>query len=155
MKVKKSPHQLKLLPYICRVKEFNKASFWTILLTVFIDMLGVGIIIPVIPSLFFGVDSGFFGPEVTETSKSIWYGFLLACFPAMQFIGAPLLGALSDRTWQKANIVYFLSWCLCRLFVIWSSNRMAKSRAFIFQSFIAWIGLWKYSNYVFGDFRYQ
>jgi DHA1 family tetracycline resistance protein-like MFS transporter len=83
------------------VKKFDKASFWTILLTVFIDMLGVGIIIPVIPSIFFGADSGFFGPEVTEASKSIWYGVLLACFPAMQFIGSPLLGALSDRHGRK------------------------------------------------------
>jgi MFS transporter, DHA1 family, tetracycline resistance protein len=64
-------------------------------------MLGVGIIIPVIPALFFGEDSGFFGAEVTEASRSIWYGFLLACFPLMQFIGSPLLGALSDRHGRK------------------------------------------------------
>jgi MFS transporter, DHA1 family, tetracycline resistance protein len=83
------------------VKKFSKSSFWTILLAIFIDMLGVGIIIPVIPSLFFGADSGFFGAEVTEASRSIWYGFLLAFFPAMQFIGSPLLGALSDRHGRK------------------------------------------------------
>ncbi len=60
-------------------------------------MLGVGIIIPVIPAIFFGDDSGFFGAEVPQSSRAIWYGFLLASFPAMQFFGAPVLGALSDR----------------------------------------------------------
>lgn len=74
-----------------------KASLLTIFITVFIDMLGVGIIIPVIPVLFFEDASGLFGPEVSEATRSILYGFLIASYPVLQFFGAPLLGALSDR----------------------------------------------------------
>lgn len=74
-----------------------KAPLATIFLTVFIDMLGISIIIPVIPALFFDPDASFFAPSVSEDTRSVLYGFLIACYPIMQFFGAPLLGALSDR----------------------------------------------------------
>ena len=74
-----------------------KAPLLTIFLTVFIDMLGISIVIPVIPALFFNVDAGFFDPSMSQDTRSILYGFLIACYPIMQFFGAPLLGSLSDR----------------------------------------------------------
>jgi len=64
-------------------------------------MLGIGIIIPVIPALFFEQDAMFFSEAVTYESRSIIYGFLLAAYPIMQFFGAPILGALSDRHGRK------------------------------------------------------
>ena len=73
----------------------------TILLTVLIDMIGVGIIIPVIPALFFEANSSFFPESFDMDSRSIVYGLLLSCFPIMQFFGAPMLGALSDRHGRK------------------------------------------------------
>ncbi|MCB0704919.1 MAG: MFS transporter [Saprospiraceae bacterium] len=75
-----------------------------IFVTVFIDMLGVGIIIPVIPALFFEPGSGFFDGNIEKASISIIYGFLLASYPIMQFFGAPLLGALSDQHGRKPLI---------------------------------------------------
>ncbi|MFQ5448737.1 MAG: MFS transporter, partial [Saprospiraceae bacterium] len=72
-----------------------------IFFTVFLDMLGVGIIIPVIPTLFFDADSSFFAMEVSRDFRSIMYGLLIASFPFMQFFGAPLLGSLSDRFGRK------------------------------------------------------
>ena len=72
-----------------------------IFLTVFVDMLGVGIIIPVMPQLFFGDDSTFFGATVSKEHRSIMFGYLLASYPFMQFFGAPILGALSDRFGRK------------------------------------------------------
>jgi DHA1 family tetracycline resistance protein-like MFS transporter len=64
-------------------------------------MLGVGIIIPVIPAIFFNADSSFFDPGVSNGTRSILYGFLLACYPMLQFFGAPILGSLSDRYGRK------------------------------------------------------
>lgn len=75
-----------------------------IFITVFLDMLGVGIIIPVIPALFFESTSTFFAPEVSYDERSIMLGLLLASFPFMQFFGAPLLGTLSDRYGRKPLI---------------------------------------------------
>ncbi len=79
----------------------QRSPLITIFLTIFIDMLGVGIIIPVIPALFFEPSSSIFGPEVTNTQRSVLYGLLIASFPFMQFFGAPVLGALSDRYGRK------------------------------------------------------
>ncbi|MEL6863311.1 MAG: MFS transporter [Bacteroidota bacterium] len=79
----------------------NTAILLTIFVTVFIDMLGISIVIPVIPTLFFEADSQFFDLSVSMERRSILYGVLVACFPLMQFFGAPILGALSDRYGRK------------------------------------------------------
>jgi len=72
-----------------------------IFLTVFIDMLGVGIIIPVLPALFFAEETTILGPTYDEAARSLYYGLMLAAFPLMQFFGAPMLGSLSDRYGRK------------------------------------------------------
>lgn len=75
----------------------QRASLLTIFITVFIDLLGIGIIIPVIPALFFEPSSDFFSTDISELRRSVLYGLLLGIYPFMQFFGAPMLGALSDR----------------------------------------------------------
>ena len=72
-----------------------------IFITVFLDMLGVTIVIPVIPALFFEADSLFFDVSFTMDDRSILYGLLVAAYPIMQFFGAPILGTLSDRYGRK------------------------------------------------------
>jgi MFS transporter, DHA1 family, tetracycline resistance protein len=68
----------------------KKPSIPFILITVLIDMIGVGLIIPVLPSLV--------GHFTTSTeSNAYWYGALVFTFGFTQFLCAPLLGALSDR----------------------------------------------------------
>lgn len=79
----------------------KKSPLFVILLTVFIDMLGITIIIPVIPALFFEGNSTFFDLSVSEDTRSLLYGLLIACYPLMQFFGAPILGSLSDRYGRK------------------------------------------------------
>lgn len=86
----------------------QKASLLTIFITVFIDMLGVGIIIPVIPALFFEESTAILGPEYTEMQKSVLYGLLIASYPILQFFGAPMLGALSDRYGRKPMLTMSL-----------------------------------------------
>lgn len=63
-------------------------------------MLGVGIIIPVLPSVFYA-DGAAFGIGSSESSIALYYGLLLACYPAMQLFGAPILGTLSDKYGRK------------------------------------------------------
>ncbi len=71
-------------------------------------MLGIGIIIPVIPALFFDSGTGFFAETLSYEDRSVIYGFLLASFPIMQFFGAPILGALSDRHGRKPLLMISL-----------------------------------------------
>ena len=79
-----------------------------IFLTVFLDMLGISIIIPVIPALFFDPATSFFDTGIDAETRSILYGFLVAAFPFMQFFGAPVLGALSDRHGRRPILLISL-----------------------------------------------
>ena len=52
---------------------------------------------------------GFFGDDVTRETRSILYGLLVAAYPFMQFFGAPILGALSDRYGRKPVLLISLA----------------------------------------------
>ena len=60
-----------------------------IMLVVLIDMLSIGIIVPVLPSLV-----GQFTSNPTE--QTYWYGVVAFAFAATSFVFSPVLGALSD-----------------------------------------------------------
>jgi DHA1 family tetracycline resistance protein-like MFS transporter len=61
-----------------------------IMVTMLIDVIGIGVIIPVLPLL---VGEFTLGRE----AQAYWYGAILVTFGTTQFLCAPLLGALSDR----------------------------------------------------------
>ena len=61
-----------------------------ILITVLIDVMGIGLLLPVIPVLV-----GEF--TTTREAQTYWYGALMVTFGLSQFLCSPLLGALSDR----------------------------------------------------------
>ncbi len=73
-----------------------------ILITVFIDMLGIGIIIPIIPELI----KEFAGGSTALAGR--WFGILAATYAVTQFVFAPLLGALSDRVGRRPVILISL-----------------------------------------------
>lgn len=68
----------------------SRARIAFIFVTVLMDMIGVGLIMPVLPSLV-----GQFTSSVE--AQAYWYGALTFTFGFTQFLCAPLLGALSDR----------------------------------------------------------
>jgi len=68
----------------------KRSPLYLIWLTVFIDMVGFGIIIPVLP--FFAV---------RHHATPVELGILLASYSLMQFVFAPVLGTLSDRVGRK------------------------------------------------------
>jgi DHA1 family tetracycline resistance protein-like MFS transporter len=62
-----------------------------ILLTVMIDAMGIGLIIPVMPDLIQEVGGG------TLAEAAIWGGIMATTFAVMQFLFGPVMGGLSDR----------------------------------------------------------
>jgi len=81
----------------------KKASMSTILFTVFLDLLGFGILIPVIPLLLADSTSKYYllPPGVPLATGYFLLGLLLTAYPLAQFFSAPILGQLSDRYGRK------------------------------------------------------
>ena len=79
----------------------HRAGLPFILITLFIDSLGIGLIIPVLPSLL---------GEFTSSPKEVAYysGFLLSLYQGMQFFFAPVLGALSDHYGRRRVLIVSL-----------------------------------------------
>ena len=60
-----------------------------IMMTTLIDMVSIGLIIPVLPALV----GGFTG---SQTDQAFWYGVVTFAFGFANFFASPILGALSD-----------------------------------------------------------
>jgi DHA1 family tetracycline resistance protein-like MFS transporter len=80
----------------------------SVFITVFIDMLGVGIIIPIFAPLIVQNELGIVPAHYSVGERQIIYGFLAATFSIFQFFGAPILGALADRHGRKRVLNFTL-----------------------------------------------
>lgn len=69
----------------------SKLTLACILITILLDMIGVGIIVPVLPELLEELTGG----SVAEAA--IIGGYLVFAYAFMQFVFSPVLGNLSDR----------------------------------------------------------
>lgn len=80
----------------------REAGIVFILITLFLDILGLGIVIPVLPQLVDGFVAG--GPSEAAPI----YSALAASYALMQFLFAPLVGALSDRFGRRRVVLLAL-----------------------------------------------
>ena len=86
-------------PYnrILKMKKKNPALL-VIFITIFIDLLGFGIIIPLLP---------FFSVTVLELNESM-IGLIAGIYSLMQFFFTPIWGSLSDRYGRKPILIISL-----------------------------------------------
>lgn len=87
-----------------RIKErLSVKALPVVLMTIFLDVLGIGVLIPIIPNLLANPHSNFYLLPSGWDFKSglILLGWLIAIYPLMQFIATPILGQLSDRYGRK------------------------------------------------------
>lgn len=70
----------------------NKGSLSVIFLTVFIDLLGFGMVVPLLP---------IYANQFTLDESGLQLGLLMASFSAMQFLFAPVWGRVSDSVGRR------------------------------------------------------
>jgi DHA1 family tetracycline resistance protein-like MFS transporter len=78
-----------------------KKGFGIILATVGLDAVGIGLVMPIIPRLL---------REVGHTGELGWrFGAFLGLYALMQFLCAPLLGAISDKVGRRPVLLVSLA----------------------------------------------
>ncbi len=88
----------------------RRAAMPFIMATVLIDMVSIGLIIPVLPRLV-----GSF--ETTTAAQVGAYAYVAMAFAFANFIGAPILGALSDRFGRRPVLLIGFSGLALSFFV--------------------------------------
>ena len=77
----------------------RKAALVFILITVALDMIAIGIIIPVLPTLILNFLGG------SASRAAAWLGIFGTVFALMQFFFMPVLGVISDRVGRRPVIL--------------------------------------------------
>ena len=81
-----------------------------IMMTVLIDMVSIGLIIPVLPPLVGTFTS-------SQAEQAFWYGAVTIAFGIANFFGSPILGRLSDRYGRRPVLLIGFSGLALSFFV--------------------------------------
>jgi hypothetical protein len=87
------------LRFLAAMPHQRRASVTFVLVTLGLDALGVGIILPIVPGLVRQLGN------LPPDRAAPWVGALIAAYAAMQFFAAPILGELSDRFGRRPIIL--------------------------------------------------
>src|SRR5688572_26586767 len=83
-------------------KQHGNKALLFIFITLFIDVMGIGIIIPVLPKLIMSMGN------YTVEEAGVIGGWMAFVYALMQFLFSPLLGALSDRYGRRVVLLLSL-----------------------------------------------
>tara|TARA_R110002096_G_scaffold310992_1_gene505464 strand:- start:4249 stop:5475 length:1227 start_codon:yes stop_codon:yes gene_type:complete len=81
----------------------GKHALAFIFITVLVDMIGIGIIIPVLPQLIVDLT------DLPLARAALWGGALTTLYALMQFVFAPVIGNLSDRFGRRPILLLCLA----------------------------------------------
>ena len=76
----------------------GEAAMPFIMFTVLIDMIAIGLIIPVLPALVGSFSS-------SQADQAYWYGVIAFSFGLSNFLASPMLGALSDHFGRRPMLL--------------------------------------------------
>ncbi|MCB1068307.1 MAG: MFS transporter [Simkania sp.] len=79
-----------------------------VLVVLFLGYLGFSLALPIFPPLFLDLSHSFLSPETSIAIRRILLGILFSMYPLGQFIGAPIMGKLSDKWGRKPVLLISL-----------------------------------------------
>jgi DHA1 family tetracycline resistance protein-like MFS transporter len=68
---------------------------------------GYSMVLPILTPLLVSSQT-FLDPTISESSRYLLVGLLIACFPLGQLVGSPILGKLSDKVGRRNTLIYTL-----------------------------------------------
>jgi MFS transporter, DHA1 family, tetracycline resistance protein len=84
------------------LSQKRNPGIYFIFITLVIDVLGIGLIIPILPALL----QEFAGGDISKASR--YSGLLMASYAVMQFIFSPIMGGLSDKYGRRPVLLFSL-----------------------------------------------
>jgi DHA1 family tetracycline resistance protein-like MFS transporter len=76
-----------------------------LMVTVVIDVMGVGLVFPILPDLFFAKHSALLATSASETMRYWAYATVMALWPLGLMLGGPFIGDVSDKIGRKKTLV--------------------------------------------------
>ena len=106
----------------------NRSALLIVFVTVFIDLLGFGIVLPLLPRYgeYFHAE----GPVL---------GLLMASFSAMQFVFSPIWGRLSDRVGRRPILILGLAGSTASYFVFGLASSLSPTARLAGLSPLTWL----------------
>ena len=80
------------------MKPARQPAVWMILIAAFLDMMAMGIVMPVLPGLIEDLTGSL-------SAAGIWTGIIGTLWALMQFVCAPIIGSMSDRFGRRPIIL--------------------------------------------------
>ena len=105
-------------PGLFSARRDRAAAMPFILMAALIDMISIGIIIPVLPALV----GSFTG---AQAEQAFWYGVATFAFGFANFFGSPILGALSDAFGRRPVLLIGFSGLALNFFATALSTSLA------------------------------
>lgn len=110
------------------MSDGRKAGLFLIFVTVFIDLLGFGIVLPLLPR---------YGEHFEAGGGTL--GLLMASFSAMQFLFAPIWGRISDRVGRRPILILGLLGSTCFYGLFGFATSLGKEGVFLGIGALSWL----------------
>jgi DHA1 family tetracycline resistance protein-like MFS transporter len=88
-------------PFTAEPPKSNRSAMFIVFLVVFIDLLGFGIVLPLLPLYATEMLEPLLPGDSNRIARGVVLGLLMSSFSFMQFIFAPIWGRLSDRIGRR------------------------------------------------------
>jgi len=109
----------------------NKTLLRIIFGTTLIDMMGIGLIIPVVTPLILDPNRNLLDPSTAFGDRTLVLGFLLSSFSLAQFLGSGLLGSLSDRHGRKPVLFWTVAGTMAS-YLVFGAGILTESLPLLF-----------------------